>query len=264
MMKERIKSKELRIYRSLDTRKTLNSKEKQHYAGLEKGFAGEKIFDEWLAPVVNDRILLPDMQFMPNNNFFQGDSILITSKPIYLFEVKNYEGDHVFEGDNLYRTDGTIAKNPLLQLKRNETLLQSILKKLGYNIPIIPFAIFVNPRFHLYNAPRDLPIVYSSQQERFIDKLKQIPSILKKDHTQLSNQLIANTIPENPYAQIPEYQYEELRKGITCPTCGEFYLDYYRVLLCKQCEGSENAISAILRSLAEYKTLSKYYNLSSS
>lgn len=209
-MKERLESDELKIYKSLNSRKELSVKEKHNFSGLEKGFIGEKLFDQWLEPVLDNRILLPDMQFMPKSTFVQIDTILLTSKLIYSFEVKNYEGDHVLEGDNLLRTDGTDTKNPLLQLKRNEPVLRSILDNLGFKIPIQSIAVFVNPRFHLYNAPVDLPIIYPTQLKRFIEKLSYTPSFLKKHHTELATKLISATVAENPYVRLPAYRYDEL------------------------------------------------------
>ncbi|WP_409254288.1 nuclease-related domain-containing protein [Bacillus sp. SCS-153A] len=255
MMKERMESEELRVYRSLNVRKTLNAKEKHHYAGLEKGFEGEKLFDEWLKPVLGNRILLPDMQLMPSTTYIQIDTILLTSKPIYLFEVKNLEGDHIFEDGNIHRSDGTETKNPILQLKRNEPVLRTILKNLGYNIPIHSIAVFVNPRFHLYNAPVDLPIIYPNQLDRFIAKLEETPSFLKRTHTELATKLISQTIPDNPYFKLPNYQYNELRKGIVCPSCGRFFKAYSKTLNCLSCKHQEDSYSAILRSLGEFKIL---------
>ncbi|WP_456275022.1 nuclease-related domain-containing protein [Bacillus sp. AK031] len=256
MIKERKESDELRIYKSLNSRKNLSTKEKHYYAGLDKGFIGEKRFDDWLEPVLDNRILLPDMQYMPNTTYVQIDTILLTSKLIYLFEVKNFEGDHILEGDNFYRTDGSDVKNPILQLKRNEPVFRTILQGLGYNLPIKSFAVFVNPRFHLYNAPKDLPIIYPTQQDRFIKNLKQNPSFIKRPQTELAQKLISKTTAKNPYAQLPEYRYDELRKGIICPRCGEFYVHYVRsTLTCNQCGGRESAHSAVLRSLEEFKLL---------
>ncbi|EDL64268.1 nuclease-related domain-containing protein [Bacillus sp. SG-1] len=255
-MKERLESDELKIYKSLDSRKKLNAKEKQYFAGLEKGFIGEKLFDDWLEPILGDRILLPDMQFMPKSTFVQIDTILLTSKLIYTFEVKNYEGDHVLEGDNLLRTDGSDTKNPLLQLKRNEPVLRSILDNLGFKIPIQSIAVFVNPSFHLYNAPVDLPIIYPTQLQRFIEKLNYTPSFLKKHHTELASKLISATVAENPYVRLPAYRYDELRKGIVCPGCGRFYEEYVRsTLTCSSCGGRESAHSAVLRNIKEFKLL---------
>jgi hypothetical protein len=256
-MKDRLESDELRIYKSLESRKDLKVKEKVYYAGLEKGFIGEKLFDEWLAPALDHRILLPDMQFMPNTTFVQIDTVLLTSKVIYSFEVKNYEGDHVLEGGNLLRiADRSDAKNPNLQLKRNEPVLRSILDNLGCQIPIQSIAVFVNPRFHLYNAPVDLPIIYPTQLERFIEKLKKTPSFLKRDHTELGKKLISSTVAKNPYIQLPQYRYDELRKGIVCPGCGMFYREYVRsTLTCGFCGGRESAHSAVIRSIEEFKLL---------
>ncbi|WP_421385397.1 nuclease-related domain-containing protein [Bacillus salacetis] len=256
-MKDRLESDELRIYKSLGSRKDLKVKEKVYFAGLEKGFIGEKLFDEWLAPALDQRILLPDMQFMPSTTFVQIDTLLLSSKVIYLFEVKNYEGDHLLEGDNLLRAaDRSDAKNPILQLKRSEPVLQSILNNLGCKIPIQPIAVFVNPRFHLYNAPQDLPIIYPTQLERFIEKLKKTPSFLKRDHIELGKKLISSTVAENPYTQLPEYRYDELRKGIVCPGCGMFYREYVRsTLTCGFCGGRESAHAAVIRSIEEFKLL---------
>jgi hypothetical protein len=256
-MKERLESAELRIYKSLDSRKDLSSKEKQYFSGLTKGFNGEKLFDEWLEPALDHRILLPDMQFMPTTTFVQIDTILLTSKLIYLFEIKNYEGDHILEGDNLLRTaDSTDAKNPILQLKRNEPVLRRILDNLGCKIPIQSIAVFVNPRFHLYNAPIGLPIIYPTQLERFIEKLKKAPSFLKREHTELGKKMISSTVADNPYTQMPGFRYDELRKGIVCPGCGMFYREYVRsTLTCSFCGGRESAHGAVIRSIEEFQLL---------
>ncbi|MGF2615164.1 NERD domain-containing protein [Rossellomorea vietnamensis] len=264
-MKERLESVELRIYRSLNFRKNLTTKEKQFYAGLEKGFIGEKLFDEWLEPALDNRILFPDMQFMPSTTFVQIDTILLTSKIIYLFEVKNYEGDHILEGDNLYRLDGSDAKNPILQLKRNEPVFRRVLETLGYKIPIKSFVVFVNPQFHLYNAPAELPILYPTQLLRFTKKLKQDPSFLKRTHTELAKKLISATIAENPYSKIPHYQYDDLKKGIICPGCGSVYTEYVKSFLkCNFCKGRENAHSAVVRTIREFRLLFPDKNLTKS
>jgi hypothetical protein len=255
-VKDRLESEELRIYRSLDLRKKLTPKEKHYFAGLEKGFIGEDLFDQWLEPVLGDKILLPDMQFMPNTTFVQIDTLLLTSKQLYLFEVKYYEGDHVLEGDNLLRMDGTDAKNPILQLKRNEPVLRRILDNLGCTLPIQPTAVFVNPRFHLYNAPVGLPIIYPAQLERFIAKLNQTPSFLKRTHTDLAAKLISSAVADNPYVRLPDYRYNELRKGIVCTGCGRFYLNYVKsTLTCTYCGRRESSYDAVLRSLKEFMLL---------
>ncbi|MGD7022827.1 nuclease-related domain-containing protein [Rossellomorea vietnamensis] len=254
-IKERTESKELIILRAVDSRKNLNYEEEKHFFNIEKGFLGEKQFDEWLQPVLNDRILLPDMQFMRNSNFTQIDTILLTSQLDYLFEVKNYEGDFILEGDNLNRADGIDFKNPLIQMKRNEPLVRNVFQSLGCNIPIVSLTVFVNPQFHLYNAPKNLPIIYPTQLPRFIEKINQKPSQLNKTQIDLAKKLVSRTLAENPYERLPVYKYEELKKGIVCPFCGWFYRSYSRILKCESCNGKEDSLIAVLRSLEEFRLL---------
>ncbi|MGM0846308.1 MAG: nuclease-related domain-containing protein [Bacillota bacterium] len=253
--KERTEPKELIIHRAVSFRKSMSREEEKYFFSLEKGFYGEQQFDACLEPVLNDRILLPDMQFMKNSNFAQIDTILLTSQLTYLFEVKNFEGDFILEGDNLNRIDGTDFKNPLLQMKRNEPLIRNMLQSLGYNIPIVSLAVFVNPHFHLYNAPRDLPIIYSTQLPRFIEKLHQKPSKLNRTHIDLARKLVSRTLAENPYERLPDFNYDELRKGIVCPSCGNFYHYYSVILKCAHCNGYEESLTAVLRNLEEFRLL---------
>jgi hypothetical protein len=61
--------------------------------------------------------------------------------------------------------------DPLNQLIRSESLLKRLLHDLGYNIPIASFLLFINPEFHMYDAPKNLPIIYPTQLNRFANKL---------------------------------------------------------------------------------------------
>lgn len=264
-VKERTESKELIILRTVNSRKQLNYEEEKHFFNIEKGFLGEKQFDEWLQPVLNDRILLPDMQFMRNSNFTQIDTILLTSQLNYLFEVKNYEGDFILEGDNLNRTDGIDFKNPLIQMKRNEPLVRNVFQSLGCNIPLVSLTVFVNPQFHLYNAPQNLPIIYPAQLPRFIEKINQKPSHLDRTQIDLAKKLVSRTLAENPYERLPVYEYEELKKGIVCPGCGSIYTEYVKSFLkCNFCKGRENSHSAVLRTIKDFKLLFPDKNLTMS
>lgn len=86
--------KELKILRCLDPRMHLSAKEKLYLDNLEKGYEGELIFEkEWLEPLLGECFILNDCLFEVNNTYFQIDTLLILQKMIYLFDVKNYEGD---------------------------------------------------------------------------------------------------------------------------------------------------------------------------
>ena len=85
------------------------------------------------------------------------------SDTIYVFEVKNFEGDYYYEP----ATDKIFPKykdvdivNPLFQLMRSETLLSQLLLRSGFKLPIKSFVIFINPEFTLYQSPLDKPIYF--------------------------------------------------------------------------------------------------------
>ncbi|WP_163101972.1 hypothetical protein [Peribacillus alkalitolerans] len=54
---------ELKIWRAIHSRMNLTVKETAHYTNLEKGYYGEKMFDEWIGDLTNDGlVLLNDLQ----------------------------------------------------------------------------------------------------------------------------------------------------------------------------------------------------------
>ncbi len=247
---------ELVILRYLNIRMNLSPKDKQNYLILEKGFEGERKFSEWLKNNTSDCLILNDLLLEKNNTFFQIDSLLISQKTIYQFEVKNYEGDYYVDKDMWYMTSGTEIKNPLHQLKRSESLLRRLLQDLGSTLSVESYLIFINPEFTLYQAPLHLPIIFPSQMNRFMKKLNVNSAKLNGSQTKLAEQLIALHTKESPFTRIPFYDYDQLQKGITCATCNSFLTTYKeRNLICDICGNKENLESAVMRSVREFKLL---------
>ncbi|PWW27956.1 nuclease-like protein [Cytobacillus oceanisediminis] len=114
---------------------------------LRKGFTGEKQFDMLLQSMPDESIILNDLLLEYSNTIFQIDSLLITGDCIYVFEIKNYEGDFYINHDKWCTTSKSEIKNPLLQLQRSESLLRRLLLDLGFNAPIKSYLIFINPEF---------------------------------------------------------------------------------------------------------------------
>ncbi|RSL33023.1 NERD domain-containing protein [Salibacterium salarium] len=168
--KERYETTELKCLRSLNKRMHLPVKEKKYYMNLEKGLTGEQQFDKWSSKLTSKPLILNDLQLEVNHTHFQIDSIFICPETIYLFEVKNYEGEFYIKGDEWYTIKGMEIKNPLLQLKKSESLLRQIFYHLPYNTSIKSYLVFINPEFTLYHASPNLPIVLPTQMNRFKKK----------------------------------------------------------------------------------------------
>lgn len=256
IIKPRFEPEELRQYRSLCSRLDLSSKDVNHYANLEKGFKGERLFDTYLSYLSDDWLILNDLLLEYNGSIFQIDSLLISHKTIYLIEIKNHDGDYFIQSDKWYTLAGTDVNNPLQQLNRSESLLRKLLKNLGYPFAVEGYVVFVNPEFYLYQAPMNLPIIFPTQINRFMNNLNIKSQKLQDKHYKLAKQLASLHIHKYPYKHIPEYTYDELKKGISCASCCSLHTVLQGDnIVCKQCGSKEEISTAILRSVKEFQLL---------
>lgn len=259
--KPRYESLELLTLRYLSSRKTLLEKENQYYLSLEKGYEGEVKFDRFVEPVLTDWLLVNDLLLSHNNSFFQIDSLGITQDTIYLFDVKNFDGDFIVEGDTWkYLTTGKDIKNPLHQLQRCESLLKRMLEERGIHFPIKAFLIFINPEFTLYQAPLNPSIIFPTQLTQFIGNLSKERTALHGKHHKLAEYLVSVNQEGYPNPFVPKYEYGELCKGITCAGCGALIINKPLVqqkwkLTCDNCFFEENMETIVLRSVKEIQLL---------
>lgn len=251
ILKPRFVSPELKLLRFLHSRMGFPVDDLRRYENLEKGFKGEQQFDLWSEDILIDGLILNDLLFEVNNTTFQIDSTLISQGTLFQFEVKNYEGDYYLEGDKWFTLSGTSIKNPLHQLERSETMLKQLLQNIGNNMHIESYLIFINPNFHLYNAPINQTIIFPTQLSRFMDKLNRTPSKINGNHSKLAETLVSKQTYQSPYKRLPNYDYDQLKKGICCPHCRTFMNE---TLKCS-CGFEEAPSAAILRSVEEYRLL---------
>ncbi|WP_078556096.1 nuclease-related domain-containing protein [Bacillus alkalicellulosilyticus] len=249
---------ELLLYQYLHHRGELSEKEKQYYASMQKGYDGEILFDSFTETLQCQCLILNDLLLKHQNTHFQIDTLLILQDALYLFEVKNFEDDYFYDSDHFYKMPKTEVTNPLTQLSRCESLFRQVLNSLGYgNATSLKSAVvFINSQFTLYGNPLNKPFLFRSQLPKFLTKLNATPSLLTKKHTMLADKLISMHIEKSPYAQLPSYEFERLRKGIACHSCGSLsILMVGRRCICQECASEEPVDAAVLRSVAEYQLL---------
>lgn len=256
LYKSRTESEELLILKFLNNRMSLSDKDKQHYLNLKKGYEGEILFDSLTEKLQCECLILNDLLLQINKTVFQIDSLIIFSEALYLFEVKNYEGDYYYESERLYRKSKVEINNPLTQLNRCESLLRQLLHKLGFIIPIHASVIFINPEFTLYQSPLDKPFIFPTQINHFLKKLNAIPSKLNGIHKLLADQLISMQMKDYPLRQLPSYDYDLLRKGISCAKCSSMSITVKGMkCICQNCKHEEMVEPAVMRSVTEFKIL---------
>jgi len=254
--KQRKESKELLILKALDKRMLLKEKDKRHFLHLKKGYDGEKRFDEVTESLLNDCYILNDLLLPANGTVIQLDAVIITSEQIYLFEIKNYEGNYYYEKDRFYTIHHKEIANPLNQLRRSETILRQLLLGLGWNNPMSSAVVFINPEFTLYQAPITLPFIFPTQINRHFAKIKTTSRTLTERHRLLAEKLISLHIEDSPFIQLPNYEYSQLKKGMICKKCSSFSLTVDgKLAICQQCGIEESIEEAIIRSVTEFTLL---------
>ncbi|MEH7387063.1 nuclease-related domain-containing protein [Bacillus sp. JJ1521] len=158
IIKNRNVPKELVLLRFLQGRMKVSEKTENQIISLEKGFIGEKMFQQRMTKLTLDCLFINDLLLETNNTHYQIDSLLFTQPKIHIFEVKNYEGDYLFDGDCLRLLSGKEIKNPLNQLSRSVSLFRQFLQNQRMNFTVEGHLVFINPEFYLNNASPDLPI----------------------------------------------------------------------------------------------------------
>lgn len=259
ILKTRTEPLELKLLRSLNSRMALSVKEKNHFENLDKGYKGEQKFDQWMRDYLrNNCLILNDLLYETNHTIFQIDSLLVSFDKVYQIEIKNFEGDYYIEDDRWYSSNGIEIQNPLLQVERAESSLRRIFQAIGRKVPIESYLIFINPDFHLYQAPRNTSIIFPTQLNRFMSKLNKPTPPLTNNHHAFAEKLVSLHLKDSPYKRLPVYSYDQLEKGITCERCHSFFEAFptnRKDVTCKVCGHMENGKSAILRSVEEYRLL---------
>lgn len=109
------------------------------------------------------------------------DSLLIFPESIYMYEVKNYQGDYYYDSDRFYKKPKLEISNPLIQLNRTASLLRQLLQSLGFHLHVEASVVFINPEFTLYQAPLNKPFIFPTQLNPYFKKLNKLSST-KLDH----------------------------------------------------------------------------------
>ncbi|HLR63506.1 MAG TPA: nuclease-related domain-containing protein [Lentibacillus sp.] len=263
--KPRSQPDELLLLSSLNRRGDLTPKEKQHYLNLSKGFKGEVTFDELTKQLQCDCCILNDLLLQANNTLFQIDTLIITSKKIHMFEVKNYEGEYGLHADKFYKLPHYEIVNPLHQLGRSKSLLRQIFHEYAFNLPIEASVIFINPEFTLYQATPDKPFILPTQLKSFMRKLNATNSKLSNTHRHIAEKLNALHIKKSPHKLLKSYHYADLQKGITCLKCHSLSTVIEgQKLVCRKCNHKEAVANAIMRSVEEFKRLFPKHKITTS
>jgi hypothetical protein len=255
--KERTEPIILSKLRILNKRMQLSDEEKRYLSNLDKGYKGELQFDAMTETLTSSCLILNELLLEVEKTTFQIDALIIFSGTLYIFEIKNNQGDYLYKQDALTSiTTGVTIKNPLDQLNRTRLLFKKLINQLGYNFKIQGSVVFVNPEFTLYHAQPDLPFIFPTQIKRLHDNLNNQPGNISTNHYKLAAKLVSLHQIESSNSKLPAFSYDELKKGVTCLACESFEVrvDGHK-LFCTMCGHNEKVELAVLRSIYEIQLL---------
>jgi hypothetical protein len=253
--KEREKPIELEVLEILDARMQLSEKDQQHHYNLKKGYEGELAFDELTRNLRCDCLVLNDLLLQVGSTTFQIDTLLIADM-LYLFEVKNHEGDFYYDNDRILTKANYEITNPVNQISRSESLLRQLLQTLSVTTQINSSVVFINPAFTLYQAPLDKPFILPTQVNRYMKQLDSLNARITNKHRAFADRLVSMHMTESPFKRLPEYSYGELRKGVVCRGCGSWKMIIkWTNCICMQCNKVVDFEETVLRSIQEFTLL---------
>lgn len=256
--KNRTKSITLQIMESLESRMSFTYQNKKYLINLQEGHVGETSLDKLTDCLGDQFLVLNDLYLKPKfSKSFQIDALIVAQQTIYLYEIKNYDGEYFYGEEMFFREPDLEVNNPLLQLQTNKNGLTILQRELSCSFEIKSYVVFINPEFTLFNSPDDKRLLMHSQLNKHFSQMKTQNKMLSSDEIQLASQLIAHTIKATPfYDDIPNYSFPTLKKGLCCEKCHSFHLiKKTRVYTCLTCEHNGKISSALMACMLEYQLL---------
>lgn len=253
IIKQRKKPELLTALELLDKRMILPYKEKQYLTTLSKGFEGELVFDSLISKYLSsDAIILNDLSLVIGHTSIQIDSLLITSDAIFLYEIKNYEGNYSNQDGQFRMESGQDIVNPVSQLNRTSTVFGKLVNQWDHTLPVISNVVFVNSQFFLYKAEKNDPFIFLPQLNSHFSSINRRCTSLSARHHHLADRILNECEKELPYRRkLPNYLFEDLKKGLSCSRCGS--LDLTNSTKLSHCSSCRRTISLNEQIIAEIR-----------
>lgn len=247
---------------------TLNSNEKKNLGKLRAGFSGELKFDKILESFIRDLDVyhLKDYRFKINevrgalkvangNSEVQIDNLLVAGDQIFTFEVKNFNFDLLYRAKTWSFVGGQEYKDLSMQVNRQRTSLDHMLKTNDYNYAITSHLVFVNSRQTIYEMPNLENLIVPSNMS---SRLSNVCRSNKYNHYRLLELLENRRLEKSMYDLPVNVEFEELGAGVFCDECeGKEELERKSIYnyTCSTCNTSFNKLEIVNGLIDEMRTL---------
>ncbi|MGK0553978.1 nuclease-related domain-containing protein [Macrococcus capreoli] len=169
IIKERKFDDELSYLLQVSIRAKLSETDNESINVRIKGINGERRFDDLAIQYIKHGLILNNLQFIVNKQYFQIDTLIIMNNEIYIFEIKNIHYDIFFKDNYFYFNNGAPIEKLNEQRTRTPKLFNQLLIQNHIDLPFNYYTTFVNPDYKVYG--------YSSQDN--VLEFHMIPKMLQ-------------------------------------------------------------------------------------
>lgn len=175
-----------------------------------------------------------------NRQTFQIDTLVLSDTEAFVYEVKNFQGEYVYnEKELVHYSHQSVILNPLTQLNRTVTLLKILLQKNNITKEVCGKVVFINPSFVLYNAPPSKEILLPQQLDKHITQLNSRLPFLSSTTKSLSEKLLKWHKVDERFIKVPDYSFDEMTKQVNCLKCSsKMVRQSLRKSVCSRCDFS--------------------------
>ena len=246
--------KELLHFRALDARSDLNMRQRKKLESLEKGYAGEVLYDSLYDEVLSHLYVFRDIYLKIENSTIQFDSLIVYDEGFIVNEIKNFQGIYSYENEQWYVRQNEISEDPIIQLKRASNNL--IKFKYLYNeiFSVEGKVIFPNIEFVLETEHPTVGdyVIMRHQLRRYLFSLKNFTAGTR---TEALSKIVQNHIVENPYFDYCA-DFTKLRKGVYCRSCNSFNTKKIKFhFQCRDCNHKDTIHTIIVQALSDFSIL---------
>lgn len=255
IISERKISKDLSYYRALSFRCQLSGEDAKKLSVLERGFAGECIYDEVFDDVGHGSVFVfRDIYLGIEDSVAQYDALVVSDAGITVNEIKNYSGFYRVEKEKWFFGNFEVPDDPPSQLKRamNKLLRLQYIHRLNFEIAgkvVLPHIDF---RLNCDNREVREKLVMRSELR---DYIKQFKNDYAGRYAEDIVDAISAHIIDNPFFD-KSADFDLVRKGLYCGNCGSFEIeDNHFYMKCCKCGSREKKETHVLRAISDFSAL---------
>lgn len=254
ILTERKPSEELLYYRALKNREGLTEDEHYKLIRLESGYEGELTYDEIFENIIKHLPVFRDIYLKIDGSVVQCDALIVHDDGYVLHEIKNYNGEYSYNGDQWLLRGKEISEDPIIQLERTRKKFIKLQYTNKIQLDIEGKVIFTHSDFSLVttNTTRTEKVILRNNLKRNLVELK---NLTYSDYSQEKVEIISKAIIKNPYFK-EVANIESIKKGVYCRYCSNSDLKKLKYhFKCNNCSSMDTIHTITLQALSDYNAL---------